>query len=51
MNSCSTCIPSMKRGLMLRKDLVGVCCDAFSRIFSGHHDNLVKQVIMELGYE
>ena len=44
MSSCPNCIASLKRGLMLRKDLVGVCCDAFSRIFSGHHDNLVKQV-------
>ncbi len=44
-SSCPTCIPSLKRGLLLRKDLVGVCCDAFSRIFAGHHDNLIRQAL------
>ena len=35
----------MKRGLVLRPDLIGVCCDAFARIFAGHHDSLIKQAL------
>ena len=45
MANCNNCVKPMKRALTLRKDLVGVCCDAFARIFSGHHDSLVKQAL------
>ena len=48
-SSCPNCVAATKRGLLLRKDLVGVCCDAFSRIFAGHHDNLIKQVSFSIG--
>ncbi len=44
MSSCPTCVSSLKRAHLLRKDLVNISCDALSRIFAGHHDTLIKQV-------
>jgi hypothetical protein len=34
----------LKRALKLRSDLIYPTCEAFSRLFHGHHDTLVKQV-------
>ena len=45
MATCPNSILPWKRGLSLRKDLIGVSCDALSRIFSGHHDSLVRQAL------
>ena len=45
MATCNNCVKPMTRALKQRQDLVGVCCDAFARIFSGHHDSLVKQAL------
>lgn len=39
-----SCIPSLKRAMKLRQDLIPVSCEMFSRIFEKHHENLTKQV-------
>lgn len=49
MATCPSSILPWKRGLALRKDLIGVSCDALSRIFACHHDSLVRQVSLVLG--
>ncbi|XP_059089728.1 dnaJ homolog subfamily C member 13-like [Tigriopus californicus] len=38
-----SCIPSLKRAMKLRQDLIPVSCEMFSRIFEKHHENLTKQ--------
>ena len=43
---CET-IPPLKRAMNLRDDLIYPCCETFSTIFQGHHDSLVKQVIIQ----
>jgi hypothetical protein len=37
-------IGPLKRALKLRSDLIYPTCEAFSRLFRGHHDTLIKQV-------